>query len=135
MRLAPLIPFLAVAAITAFYSTMARSASTGPNDPYFPQQWSLHNDGTQSIPIDADPLHTIMQKGTAGADIGWLAAQPEISKLKASPVTVAVIDTGVDPKHPDLAGRLAPDGFDFIKAPQDAQNNIPNNTANISDEP
>ena len=50
-----------------------------PSDPYYPLQW---------------PLQRI------GAEAGWAAA------AGAAPVTVAVVDTGVDLSHPDLAGRL-----------------------------
>ena len=50
-----------------------------PDDPYFGQQWAL------------SAMH---------APTGWdVGASP-------APATVAVIDTGVDASHPDLAGRL-----------------------------
>ena len=50
-----------------------------PDDTYYPQQWSLP---------------------TMGAPDGWDVAGA------GSPVIVAVVDTGVDISHPDLAGRL-----------------------------
>jgi serine protease len=59
--------------------------AAAPNDPLFPQQWSLIN-------VDAE---TAWAQGAGSPD-----------------VTVAVVDTGVLP-HPDLAGRLLP-GYDFI---------------------
>jgi subtilisin family serine protease len=91
----------------------ARAAT--PSDPYFSQQWYLHNDGSQEVLIDIDNYHSLHQKGAAGVDIGWSEAQGLLANRAASPVTVAVIDTGIDPNHPDLSGRILPDGFNFLK--------------------
>ena len=75
---------------------------TIPNDPSFSLLWGLHNTG---------------QRGTADADID----APEAWDLStgSSAVVVAVIDTGVDYTHPDLAaniwtnpGEIAGDGID-----------------------
>lgn len=62
--------------------------AAAPNDPLYPEQWSL---------------------GSIGAEAAWAqgAGSPDI--------TVAVIDTGILP-HPELAGRLLP-GYDFISNP------------------
>lgn len=95
--------------MTAFASTVV-----GPSDPLFSLQWNLHNTGDQQIQIDIDQTHTLTQSGKAGIDIGWLEARAEIQKLAKAPVTVAVIDYGVDLKHPDLQGRIADGGWDFI---------------------
>ena len=64
--------------------------------------------------IDLDDLHTLSQKGVPGADIGWLDALQSLAGLGAQPVTVAVIDSGIDPKHPDLQGRILSAGWDFL---------------------
>ena len=68
------------------------SADVVPNDPEFPKQWSLNNTG-QMIPED-----TIL---------------PDISALDAwelgtgdSSIIIAVIDTGVDYTHEDLAANI-----------------------------
>lgn len=53
---------------------------TNPNDPLFPQLWGMKN------------IH---------APDAW-------SKIHASSVRVAVIDTGIDLKHPDLATNIVP---------------------------
>ena len=71
-------------------------AFAAPNDPYFPQQWSL-----------SDPLSGV------NAETAW-TEQPD-----SSSVVVAVIDTGILP-HPDLEGRVLA-GYDFITDPARAR--------------
>jgi subtilisin family serine protease len=62
-----------------------------PNDPLWPSQWS--------------PVKT-------HAPAAW-------NRTTGDPATVvAVVDTGVDPSQPDLAGRLAP-GYDFVNGDSD----------------
>ena len=65
-----------------------------PNDPSFPQEWGLDNTG-QTVNFTT---------GTPDADIDATEAW---SVSTGSPsVTVAVIDTGVDLTHPDLAPNI-----------------------------
>ena len=66
------------------------SAQATPNDPRFQDQWALHNTGQTG--------------GTTDADID----APEAWNVTtgSSGVVVAVIDTGLDTTHPDLAGNL-----------------------------
>jgi subtilisin family serine protease len=69
-----------------------------PNDPLFPQQWTLRNSGQSG--------------GTAGADANvvpvWDAGR------NGSGVVISVVDDGVESNHPDLAPRIrAGAGFDY----------------------
>jgi serine protease len=60
-----------------------------PNDPHFGEQWALHNIG-QAGEVDAD----------IDAPEAWDVA-------RTSPgVIVAILDTGIDYNHPDLAGNI-----------------------------
>ena len=74
-----------------------------PNDPSFASQWALHNTGQSG--------------GVSGADIK--APEAWNTTTGNSDIVVAVIDTGVDYTHPDLAaniwsnpGETAGDGID-----------------------
>jgi len=71
-----------------------------PNDTEFSKQWGLHNTGQLVNGI----------AGTAGADID---APDAWDIIKVASVIVAVIDSGIDTKHPDLSGNLIA-GYDFI---------------------
>lgn len=66
-----------------------------PNDPLFPLQWGLRNDGT----LVCGSLPTV-----AGTDVGATAAWDQT--LGSSSVRIGIIDTGVLNSHADLAGRV-----------------------------
>jgi len=68
-----------------------RRIARTPNDPYFGQQWALHNTGS-------------FANGTPGADIDG----PEAWDIRTggSGVVVAVIDTGIDYNHEDLINNI-----------------------------
>ncbi len=61
-----------------------------PNDPSFPSQWNLHNTGQNG--------------GTPGADIK--AAEAWSITTGSNDVVVAVIDSGIDYTHQDLAANM-----------------------------
>ena len=69
------------------------ASASAPNDPGWSQQWNL---------------------STIRADRAW-------ARSKGLGVVVAIVDTGVDLNHPDLAGRLV-SGYDFVDGgtPMDA---------------
>lgn len=72
--------------------------ATVPNDPYFSLQWGLYNTG-QAITGDKGKI-----TGVADMDIGAPEAWDIITG--SSTITVAVIDSGVDYNHPDLAANI-----------------------------
>jgi len=67
-----------------------------PNDPYFPDQYSLRNTGQS---VEGHP-------GIRGADINILGAWRDT--VGDAAIVVAVLDAGVSQSHPDLAGKLVP---------------------------
>jgi len=72
--------------------------STFPNDPNFAQLWAMHNAG-QLHPTDYGGTSS----GTHDADIDAPAAWDIATN---SNIIVAVIDTGIDYNHPDLAANM-----------------------------
>jgi thermitase len=70
----------------------AQSAVFVPNDPLYARQWALAH---------------------IGAPCAWQVDRG------SSEVTVAVIDSGIDPGHPDLAPLIRNDGFDFVEGDAD----------------
>lgn len=72
-----------------------------PNDPYYKYQWHLNNTGSWFG----------QSGGTAGADIDAERAW-DVTRGSAS-VIIAVIDDGVEKKHPDLMGKYVT-GKDFV---------------------
>lgn len=66
-----------------------------PNDPRFGEMWGLRNTGQF--------IHGF--QGTAEADIGFLKAWG-LARPNTNEVVVGVIDSGIDPTHPDLAPNL-----------------------------
>ncbi len=73
---------------------LAKSTFT-PNDPSLANQWGFNNTG-QTI---------IGSVGVVDADIDALEAW-DVEQGGTSPVTVAVIDSGIDTTHPDLSANL-----------------------------
>lgn len=71
-------------------SVGVQSVTGAPNDPRFSEQWALANTGQTG--------------GTSGADIDALSAWS--TSTGSDSIVVAVIDTGVDYTHPDLAANI-----------------------------
>jgi hypothetical protein len=75
--------------------------NTYPNDDYFEQQWNFHNTGQTG--------------GTLDADIDAPEAWDEWPLHPMRKAVVAVVDTGVNFNHGDLAANLVP-GCNFVNA-------------------
>lgn len=72
-----------------------------PNDTYFSKQWGLHNTGEFTYPATSTEAP---KTAVAGMDINVVKAWDAYSSTRE--VIVAVIDTGVDYKHPDLVDHI-----------------------------
>lgn len=73
-----------------------RHVSTTPNDTRFADMWALQNTG-QSVNGTT---------GTAGDDVKFLPARAMARTINPAQVVVAVVDTGADYVHPDLAANM-----------------------------
>lgn len=73
----------------------------------FDSQWALQNNGQKACGFDGEGC----QDGTKGADIKATEAWKRSNDC--SSVLVAVLDTGANQKHPNLAGNLVP-GHNFV---------------------
>ena len=77
-------------AVVAMISRPGQAVASPPSDPGFSNQWALQNTGQFG--------------GLTGSDLGALAAWQIASSHRV--IVVAVLDTGVDYTHPDLANRI-----------------------------
>ncbi|MFQ5608317.1 MAG: S8 family serine peptidase, partial [Candidatus Zixiibacteriota bacterium] len=94
---------------------------TVPSDPYFGQQWHLLNDGQPYAAIERiegfeNDILTV-DSGFSGEDIGLRANYTAPYPVRRRP-RIAIIDTGVDDLHPELAGQI------WINADEIAGNGI-----------
>jgi subtilisin family serine protease len=80
-----------------------------PTDPLFVDQWYLRNTGQQYLGIQRrdgvgnDSL--VLKQGTAGIDLR-IARYYQTPPTETTKVTVAIVDTGDDLKHPELQGQF-----------------------------
>jgi thermitase len=82
-----------------------------PGDHYFDEQWALHNTGQEFYCIPWIFGDLCLYIGTPDADIDAPEAWA-ISTGVSTSIKVAVIDSGIDYNHPDLAANFA-GGADF----------------------
>ena len=80
-----------------------------PNDPLYNQQWGLMNNG-QTV---SDPPYEHNNPGIAGMDMDVEAAWNHITDCYS--VIVAILDSGVNYTHMDLAANMWNGGDDFPK--------------------
>jgi len=78
-----------------------KTLTSVPNDPCFPYQWGLHNTG------QSHPLKPFGSGGfTTGSPDSDIDAPEAWDIHTETEIIVAVIDTGVDYTHPDLAANI-----------------------------
>jgi len=81
---------------------LARAAYT-PTDPdYQPEQWGLNNTGKEIGGVFGTPDADIDAPEAWDIERGW-----------TSPVTVAVVDSGIDFGHPDLDDKIVAGGYNW----------------------
>jgi len=81
--------------LIAEHNYLRHVSSLQPNDPFFSNLWALKNTGQI---VNGTP-------GTSGDDIRFAAAW-NLARPSNTEIVVAVMDTGLDTTHPDIAANL-----------------------------
>jgi thermitase len=91
-----------------------------PNDPLFKYQYALSNTGQLIGSVPGSPT------GTISSDIKAPSAWEETTG--DGTIVVAIVDSGVDLTHPDLAGNMKSSGRDFVNGDFDASDDYVHGT-------
>ena len=91
--------------------TLAAVPAFTVTDPLFPQQWGLHNTGQNGY---ADTAGVANPNGTLGTDINVYSVYTTYG-YTGKGVIVAVVDSGLEIAHEDLAANVVPGGsWNFV---------------------
>lgn len=80
-------------------------SSTAHSDPLYSEQWALKNTG-QVVREEITDLKSRFRPGVIGADLGWEKISKQIDKKLKRDVVVAVLDSGIDLEHEELATNI-----------------------------
>lgn len=91
-----------------YYRTLSTPPNEGYDDfvcngNYWKEQWYMHNTGQDLLNPDTAECTT---NGAPDADIDWLEAW-ESGVHGQTTIKIAVIDTGIEATHPDLASKIS----------------------------
>jgi thermitase len=102
----------------------AKPAATAGADTEWANLWALDNVGQKMWLPDRSGW---WYGGTADADMDVPEAWA-LAPLAGAGVTVAVVDSGATPGHPDLSGQLASGGWDYVHGDAGAIDNLGHGT-------
>ncbi len=86
-------------------ATLTAPLALAGTDEYFAKQWPLNASG-QSFRRDVDDITSETVVAKAGSDIHWQAVVSRLNGIMKRDAVVAVLDSGVDLDHPDLAANI-----------------------------